>query len=118
MIEHWQEHGGISIRLQQVLSKQSLVQCRGNLSYKNGIVTILIRLIGTGEERVHRMAKFMSQRIHAISFVVEVQQNKRARIVCSATVGSTTFTRRLIDIDPALCEGFLQVVNIVLSQRG
>src|SRR5579864_4399640 len=116
MIENRQAYRRIFSCLQQVLSKQALVQRRSNFGHKDGIVTILEWLIGARKVRMHRMPQFMREGIHTISLVLEVQKDKRTSCISSAAIGPTTFPRSLVDIDPSLLTRSLENIGIVLAQ--
>src|SRR3989454_524795 len=116
MIEYRQPHRRLISRLQQVLSKQALVQSRSNLSHKDTIVTILKWLIGARKVRMHRMPQFVRQGIHAIPLVLEIQQDKRASLVPSAAIRPTTLPWSLVDIDPPLLKRLLENSRIILAQ--
>src|SRR5260370_7824385 len=115
MIENRQAYRGIFSCLQQVLGKQAFVQRRSTFGHKDGIVTILEWLIGARKVRMYRMPQFMRQGIHAISLVLEVQQDKWTSCISSAAIGPTTFPRSLVNIDPPLLKRSLENIGIILA---
>src|SRR5258706_15068556 len=115
MVEYGQPYSTIRVGLQQVFGKQTLVEGGGNLGHENGIVAILIGLEIARKEGMHGMPKFMGQRIHAITLVLEVEQDERGGCICAAAICTTTFTRCLIDIDPTLRKGLFKGIDVIFT---
>src|SRR2546430_9366512 len=65
---------------------------------------------------MHRMPNFVSQRIHAVPFVLKVQQDKRASLIPAATICPTTLPWRLVDIDPPFFKRLFKSTRIFLTQ--
>src|SRR5713101_3206045 len=63
------------------------------------------------------MPQLVRQGVHAVSLVLIVQQDKWTRRISTPAICSTTFPRRLVNIDPSLFKRPTEDFTIVLTQR-
>src|SRR6478736_4309299 len=59
----------------------------------------------------------MCQCVHTFTLILKIHQNKRMRPISPTTISSTAFTRRFIDVNPALPEPFCEDLTIGLAKR-